>query len=246
MLDVNSTTKGFLMPRMTTVQKNAIVNPANGLMIFNTDSNNLEIFNGAVWNTTTLSGGTIGLGFSSPNVTTAGGDAADISGILNLDHSLPDTLGAHLMTTNLVTDGNFISGDGDNEGLSVNFNGQVFVNGSTTGNTNLLVNGMVRTTNQGSGLELTNTQITITGNNGNTGDMRFKTGSTDRIRLTGAGLVGIGTMNPTTQLQIEGSSTSSTIRLTNSATASNGLYVQSNSSQAALLNYENKIGRAHV
>jgi uncharacterized protein (TIGR02145 family) len=33
--DLTSTTQGFLMPRMTTIQRNAIVNPANGLMIFN-------------------------------------------------------------------------------------------------------------------------------------------------------------------------------------------------------------------
>src|SRR6185295_14854583 len=35
-LDVSSTTKGFLMPRMTTAQRDAIVSPATGLSIFNT------------------------------------------------------------------------------------------------------------------------------------------------------------------------------------------------------------------
>ena len=35
MLDVSSTTKGFLMPRMTTVQRDAIILPATGLTIFN-------------------------------------------------------------------------------------------------------------------------------------------------------------------------------------------------------------------
>ncbi|NVO20026.1 MAG: fibrobacter succinogenes major paralogous domain-containing protein [Bacteroidetes bacterium] len=37
MLDVKSTAKGFLAPRMTALQRNAIVSPANGLMIFCTD-----------------------------------------------------------------------------------------------------------------------------------------------------------------------------------------------------------------
>ncbi|MFZ4056521.1 MAG: beta strand repeat-containing protein [Ferruginibacter sp.] len=39
MLDVSSTNKGFLAPRITTVQMNAIPLPAKGLMVYNTTSN---------------------------------------------------------------------------------------------------------------------------------------------------------------------------------------------------------------
>ncbi|MFY8165296.1 MAG: fibrobacter succinogenes major paralogous domain-containing protein, partial [Sediminibacterium sp.] len=42
-LDVTSTTKGLLPPRMTTSQRNAISNPANGLIIYNTTSNCFQI-----------------------------------------------------------------------------------------------------------------------------------------------------------------------------------------------------------
>jgi len=38
-LDVFSTTKGLLVPRMTTIQRNAIITPANSLLIFDTDIN---------------------------------------------------------------------------------------------------------------------------------------------------------------------------------------------------------------
>jgi len=38
-LELDSTTKGFLPPRMTTVQMNAIVTPATGLMVYDTDTN---------------------------------------------------------------------------------------------------------------------------------------------------------------------------------------------------------------
>ena len=48
-LDVTSTTKGFLPPRMTTTQRNAIVSPASGLVIFNTTTNSLEYKSSTGW-----------------------------------------------------------------------------------------------------------------------------------------------------------------------------------------------------
>ena len=38
MLDVKSTTKGFLAPRMTAEQKAAITSPATGLLVYQTDA----------------------------------------------------------------------------------------------------------------------------------------------------------------------------------------------------------------
>jgi hypothetical protein len=52
-LTVNSSTKGFLPPRMTTVQKNAIATPATGLMLFDTTLVKLCVYNGAAWETIT-------------------------------------------------------------------------------------------------------------------------------------------------------------------------------------------------
>lgn len=45
MLDVSSTDKGMLIPRMTSSQREQISNPANGLIIYNTEENRLEIYN---------------------------------------------------------------------------------------------------------------------------------------------------------------------------------------------------------
>jgi hypothetical protein len=62
MLDVSSTTKGLLPPRMTSAQKNAITNPADGLLVFDTNTQSYwfrqsgawtELSNGNPW---TLSG----------------------------------------------------------------------------------------------------------------------------------------------------------------------------------------------
>jgi uncharacterized protein (TIGR02145 family) len=49
MLDIQSTTKGFLPPRLTSAQRNAIVSPAEGLIIYNTDTDCLNHYNGSRW-----------------------------------------------------------------------------------------------------------------------------------------------------------------------------------------------------
>ncbi|HEV7782906.1 MAG TPA: hypothetical protein VGO58_16635 [Chitinophagaceae bacterium] len=48
-LDINSTSKGLLVPRMTTAQRDAIVNPAPGLMILNLDDKCVDIYNSTGW-----------------------------------------------------------------------------------------------------------------------------------------------------------------------------------------------------
>ncbi|MEI6436432.1 MAG: hypothetical protein WCP32_16510 [Bacteroidota bacterium] len=49
MLDVKSTDRGFLPPRMTTGQMNSIVTPLEGLLVYNTSVNSLYWFNGTTW-----------------------------------------------------------------------------------------------------------------------------------------------------------------------------------------------------
>jgi len=48
-LEVSSTTQGFLPPRMTIAQRNAISDLSIGLMIWNTTINQLEVYNGSLW-----------------------------------------------------------------------------------------------------------------------------------------------------------------------------------------------------
>jgi hypothetical protein len=47
--EVNSTSKGFLPPRMTNAERDAISNPDTGLMIWNITENELNVFNGLLW-----------------------------------------------------------------------------------------------------------------------------------------------------------------------------------------------------
>jgi hypothetical protein len=49
-LDITSTTKGVLFPRMTTTQKNAIASPATGLVVYDNTTNKLQCYNGSTWN----------------------------------------------------------------------------------------------------------------------------------------------------------------------------------------------------
>ncbi len=51
-LDVSSTTKGFLPPRMDSTQRNAIVSPATGLTIYNTTIKAFQVYNGTAWYST--------------------------------------------------------------------------------------------------------------------------------------------------------------------------------------------------
>lgn len=67
-MDVSSTTQGFLPPRMTDLQRNAITNPVAGLIIYCTNCLNsnstvpgeVEVYNGVSW--TNFAGGSSGLG----------------------------------------------------------------------------------------------------------------------------------------------------------------------------------------
>jgi hypothetical protein len=81
-LDVKSTTRGFLAPRMTGAQMNAIASPASGLAVYNSDSASYCIYNGTAWlkvqlstaNSWTVSGsdiycnntGKVGIGTTAP------------------------------------------------------------------------------------------------------------------------------------------------------------------------------------
>jgi hypothetical protein len=48
-LTVSSTTQGFLQPRMTTTQRDAISSPATGLQVYNTTTNTNDYYNSAAW-----------------------------------------------------------------------------------------------------------------------------------------------------------------------------------------------------
>jgi hypothetical protein len=71
-LDIESTTKGLLIPRLTQTQRNAIQSPATGLMIFCTDcaaQGQPQFYNGASWNSM-LKSASLLYGTSDPGANT--------------------------------------------------------------------------------------------------------------------------------------------------------------------------------
>jgi hypothetical protein len=72
-LDITSTNKGMLAPRMTSAQRSAIASPAKGLMVYDTDMNALYHYNGVVWAAVGVGGGGFALPFEgSVNLATPG------------------------------------------------------------------------------------------------------------------------------------------------------------------------------
>lgn len=48
-LDVQSTTKAFMPPRMTATQRNAIPSPTEGMCVWNTSAHGISYYNGSSW-----------------------------------------------------------------------------------------------------------------------------------------------------------------------------------------------------
>ena len=195
MLDVKSTNSGMLVPRMTATQRDAISNPATGLMVYVTDDNNFYYFNGTSW--TQFNGGSdgdwsvngndmystvsgnVGIGTTSPD------QKLDVIGNAGIFGDASDAEGIKLQTT--YSDGNtssrilFSENNNDAWGFSWLY----------AGSTNPTIGGTAFTL-PGNTFYLLNHYNSVAGN----------------VALSvqrNSGNVGIGTNNPTEKLHIEGS-----------------------------------------
>lgn len=90
MLDVKSSAKGMLIPRMTTAQRTGIATPATGLLVFDTDTNAFWYYNGTAWMKLDVAGNNWSITGNSG--TTAGtnfiGNTDDIPFVVKINNQL--------------------------------------------------------------------------------------------------------------------------------------------------------------
>jgi len=122
-LDITSTTKGFLTPRMTNVQRQSISNPAAGLMVFVTDfdGGSFMFYDGTKW-------GTLSFTKTIPYAPTIGTASAGIT-VATVPFTAPSSDGGSAITSYTAT-----SSPGDFTGtISQSGSGSITVSGLTTG-----------------------------------------------------------------------------------------------------------------
>jgi hypothetical protein len=148
MLDVKSTTKGLLIPRMTTIQRNLIFSPADGLIIYNTTTNEINQRQNGAWrfllNNDYWVGGGSGQMFNigdNVGINTAGpSERLDVSGNIRSNSSMIiDNTSAILQLRSATVNKGFVQLSGDNLRLGTN-------SGNATGNVVIRMNGNDRIT----------------------------------------------------------------------------------------------------
>ncbi len=156
MLDVQSTSKGLLFPRMTSAQRRAIVNPAAGLVVYDTEKQALYLFNG-LWKAIAVTESSI-----LPN--------ASITGI-----EAPDGVSGDIFGYNVKISGNYAIAGASQDDIGSNTDqGSAYVykfeNGAWTFMQKLVANDGAAGDNFGGGLAIDSNNIIVGANNDDVGE----------------------------------------------------------------------------
>lgn len=205
-LDITSSTKGLLIPRMTSFSRGLIINPANGLLVYDTTQNRIYQYqdgawryfiNDSYWRKSSTrdwvysSTDSVGVGTSTPT------QRLDVNGnIRSRDDVLAD---GRVIATGTVTGSGLITAGG----LTVSSNG--LIGGNFTANGDLSTNSDLIVNNSGATLQLKNGSnvntgfFQLSGNNvrlgtnsgNNTGDLIIRMNGTDRVTVDEDGNVNL-------------------------------------------------------
>jgi hypothetical protein len=113
-LEIESTTKGFLLPRMTKAQRGLITNPPEGLMLWCTDCSFSKGSEIVVWVKDSWTGLLISnLGNNSLLLGNADGEATAVtfSGDVTIDNAGVSTIGTSKVLSSMILDGTLIAAD---------------------------------------------------------------------------------------------------------------------------------------
>jgi hypothetical protein len=193
LLDLNSTTRGFLLPRMTTTQMFAIQNPASGLVVFNATYNELYHFNGTTWRSI-LNGSHWSRPLANRDIMSNTSDSIGIG--VNIPTKFMDVNGTMRVRGTLSADGVV---DATSMVLSNTFlAGSGLVNGSLQSNDQLVINnpGAILQLKDGADdkgfVQLSGDNLRIGINSANTnGKLVIRTGGADRVSVDDNGTMNI-------------------------------------------------------
>ncbi|KAA3625199.1 MAG: hypothetical protein DWP94_01340 [Flavobacterium sp.] len=173
-VDITSTDKGMLTPRLTTVQRTAILNPAEGLFVYDTDEDAFYYYD-----TTSTSWIKIGSGKTRDNYVLVKSEAdfpAPASGKITLDTNvLYEINGLVSLSNPIELNGAYVIGLDSNEDILMSAGGTIFT-GSTGGSLRNLTltapGGTIFNLNDISGTENLVIQSMIIANSGSIGSIQ--------------------------------------------------------------------------
>lgn len=181
-LEITSTTRGLLIPRMSSGERAGIASPAQGLQVYDTDTNSFWYYNGSGWIELTVGGS--GTNYwaidGSSNIYNTNGGKISVGttaigpGSLNIKSNL-NAVGLFMSESGTTLTDFLFSG--------------IYTGGGTTSTRfgQLLAN-------LGGGFQI--------GNQSNA-PLMFQAYNAERMRITPAGYVGINTSTPTSQLEVK-------------------------------------------
>lgn len=190
-LDVNSTTRGFLPPRMTSTQRDAISSPAAGLMVYNSTDNRLDVRQNTTWRSLATLDGTETLTNKTLTTPTIASGSSQWANSLTIN---PTTHGTSMRASiwidgwSLLQDingngtknfaiGQTIAGPNYPTRLLINTNGDIGI-GNTAPNARLDIRtSPTSTTDPGAGLLGIGTATTTAANTAGAGAIRYSTTS---------------------------------------------------------------------